>query len=279
MTLIDAAGDSGSLENGCRRSRRRSGRVGGTLTAAGLVAAVALLALAPATASAELRDARVYVHSAESGELGGGRLTLRGVGRRVTWAAHPGRFGVIGVRRLHRRLFSSGTPAPVGTLHVAGHRGGEELVLRLSRPRSNVSRGTVSYRVKRLNKGRLPRRAARAAGAARRFGSASLTIQGAPPPSVDVQQTTYSCDSGTCWGTLTASGLPPGTDVTGFAPQVPGNTGQGENIDVRADGNGNINTQLDFLCNNDYHVTNPNVSIDATSVTPSFSVHAPGSCG
>ena len=61
--------------------------------------------------------------------------------------------------------------------------------------------------------------------------------------------------------------------------QVPGTTGQGFDIDARADGYGNINAQLSFLCNNDYHVTNPNVSIDATSVTASFSVDAPGSCG
>jgi len=56
---------------------------------------------------------------------------------------------------------------------------------------------------------------------------------------VDVQQTTYSCNGGdTCWGTLSASGLPPGSSLSGFAPQVPGNTGQGVEIDVRADGNG-----------------------------------------
>ena len=251
-----------------------------TLRIAGVIAvAVGLFALAPAGASAALPDARVYVHSAESGELGGGRLTLRGVGRRVTWAAHPGRFGVVSVKRLHRRLFSPRTPAATGTLHVAGHSGGDELVLRLSRPRSNPSRGTVSYKVRRLKNGSLPSPTAGAARAARRFGAASLTIQGASPPSVDVQQTTYPCNSGTCWGTLTASGLSPGTDVTGFAPQVPGNTGQGVDIDVRADGNGNINSPLNFLCNNDYHVTNPNVSIDATSVTQSFSVDAPGSCG
>ena len=138
----------------------------------------------------------------------------------------------------------------------------------------------MSYRVKRTNNGRLPSRAARAAGVARQFGPASLSIVGAPQPSVDVQQTTYSCNGGdTCWGTLSASGLPPGSSLSGFAPQVPGNTGQGVEIDVRADGNGNVNTQLNLLCNNGYHVTNPNVGIDATSVTPSISVQAPGSCG
>ena len=99
---------------------------------------------------------------------------------------------------------------------------------------------------------------------------------------VGVQQTTYPCPSDsstTCWGTLTGSGLPPGSFLSGFAPQVPGNTGQGLDIDVKVDAYGNVNTQLDLLCNNPYGVTNPNVGINATSVTPSTSVSAPGSCG
>jgi hypothetical protein len=224
----------------------------------------------------------VFVQSAKSGKLGGGRLTLRGVGRRVTWAHHSGRSGVIAVKRLHRRLFSAKTLEATGTLHVAGHRGGDELTFKLSRPRYNRARRTVSYRAMPLNRKPLPSRAARAAAPARPFGPASLTIQGAPQPSVAVQQTTYPCpsDSSTnCWGTLSASGLPPGTGLSGFAPQVPGNTGQGVDIDAQADGNGNVNAQLNLLCNNDYHVTNPNVTIDATSVTPSITVPAPGSCG
>ena len=45
--------------------------------------------------------------------------------------------------------------------------------------------------------------------------------------------------------------------MTGFAPQVPGNTGQGEEIDARVDGYGNVDVQLSLLCNNDYHVTHP----------------------
>jgi hypothetical protein len=241
-----------------------------------------LLAAAPVSAQALPRDGTVFVHSAKSGKLGGGRLTLHGVGRRVTWAHHSGRSGVMAVKRLHRRLFSPKTPEATGTLHVAGHRGGDELTFKLSRPRYNRARHTVSYRAKPINNKPLPRRAVRAAGTARPFGPASLTIQGAPQPSVDVQQTTYPCPSDsstTCWGTLSASGLSPGSSLSGFAPQVPGNTGQGVEIDVRADANGNVNTQLNLLCNNAYGVTNPNVSIDATSVTPSISVPAPGSCG
>jgi hypothetical protein len=263
---------SGSFEKTCRR------------LAAGLVAVLVgwLLAAAPVSAQAPPRNATVFVHSAKSGELGGGRLTLHGVSRRVTWAHHSGRSGVIAVKRLHRRLFSPKTPEATGTLHVAGHRGGDELTFKLSRPRYNRTRRTVSYKAKPLNRKPLPSRVVRAAQTVGPFGPASLTIQGAPQPSVDVQQTTYPCPSDsstTCWGTLSGSGLPPGTPLSGFAPQVPGNTGQGVDIDARADGSGNVNAQLNLLCNNDYHVTNPNVSFDATSVTPSISVPAPGSCG
>jgi hypothetical protein len=62
-------------------------------------------------------------------------------------------------------------------LHVAGYRGGDEPSFRLSKPRRNAARHTVSYRAKRLDKKPLPGRAARAAGApGRRFGAASLSI-------------------------------------------------------------------------------------------------------
>ncbi len=110
----------------------------------------------------------------------------------------------------------------------------------------------------------------------------TVRFQGAPQPSVAVQQTTYPCPSDsttTCWGTLSASGLPPGSSLSGFAPQVPGNTGQGVDVDVQVGGSGNVNTQLNLLCNNPYGVTNPNVGVNATSVTPSISVSAPASCG
>jgi hypothetical protein len=85
----------------------------------------------------------------------------------------------VSVRRLHRRLFLPGKPA-TGTLHVAGHRGGDELTFKLTRPRYNRARRTVSYKVKRVGNGSLPSRAAQAAGAARRFGAASLSIVPAP---------------------------------------------------------------------------------------------------
>jgi hypothetical protein len=274
--FADAREHSGSFEKTCWR-------VVAGVCVAGLVAVVVgWLLAAPVSAQAPLREGMVFVHSAKSGKLGGGRLTLHGVSRRVTWAHHSGRSGVMAVKRLHRRLFSPKTPEATGTLHVAGHRGGDELTFKLSRPRYNRARQTVSYRAKPLNNKPLPSRAVRAAQTARRFGPASLTIQGASQPSVDVQQNTYPCPSDsstTCWGTLLASGLPPGSSLTGFAPQVPGNTGQGFDIDARVDANGNVSSRLNLLCNNAYGVTNPNVSIDATPVTPSVSVPAPGSCG
>ena len=256
----------------------------GRLAVVGLVAVMAawLVAAAPVFAQAPPRDGTVFVHSARSGKLSGGQLTLLGVRPRVTWTHESGRSGVIAVKRMHRMLFSPTTPEATATLHLAGHRGGDEPTFRLSDPRYNRARHTVSYRAKPLDKKTLPGRSVRAAATARTFGPASLSIQGAPTPSLDVDQTIYPCaaDSTTnCWGTLVASGLPPGSSVTGFAPQVPGNTGQGLDIDVRVDGYGNINTQLELLCNNPYGVTNPNIGIDATSVTPSFSVDAPGSCG
>ncbi len=130
-----------------------------------------LFALAPSTSGA----APLFTHSAKSGELGGGRLTLHGVRARVSWVMGDGSAGVVHVRRLHRRLFLPGKPA-TGTLHVAGHRGGDEPALRLSRPRYNRARRSVSYRVTRLNGRGVPRRTARAAQGTTQFGAASLSI-------------------------------------------------------------------------------------------------------
>jgi hypothetical protein len=207
---------------------------------------------------------------------------LLGVGPRVTWTHESGRSGTLAVKGMHRMVFGSTTPEATATLHVAGHHGGDEPTFMLSDPRYDRPRHMVSYKARPLDKKHLPGRAGRTAAVESTFGAASLTIQGAPQPSVDVQQTTYPCASDsttTCWGTLVASGLPLGTSLTGFAPQVPGNTGQGVDIDVGVDGYGNVNIQLQLLCNNPYNVTNPNVGIDATSVTPSISDSAPDSCG
>ncbi len=138
-----------------------------------VVAAAGLLAVLPAPASAN--SAMTFVHSASGGELAGNRLTLREVGRHVTWIHNGGRAGRVTIQRLHRRLFLPGRPA-TGTLHVAGHRGGQEATFRLSRPRYDLGRGTVSYTVRRLGKVRLPGRSARSAQGARQFGAASLSI-------------------------------------------------------------------------------------------------------
>jgi hypothetical protein len=250
-------------------------------TVAVLVAIFAcLLAALPASAQAPPpRDGTVFVHSARTGKLGGGRLTMLGVGSRVTWTHESGASGTMAVSGMHRMVFGPTTPEATATLHVAGHHGGDEPTFKLSDPRYNRARHMVSYRAKPLDNKRLPGRAGRAAAAASAFGAASLSIQGAPTPSVQVTQDTYSCGSGTCWGVLVASGLSPGTNVTGFAPQVPGNTGQGVDIDVQANSYGNANAQLNFLCNNDYHVTNPYINVDGTSVTQGFTVDAPDTCG
>jgi hypothetical protein len=152
------------FEQACRR--RRSG-ARASLTLAGLVALTAGLVVA-APAQAGIPYATTFTHSAKGGQLKGGRLTLRGVARRVTYATNAGRSGVVSVRRLHRRVIVPGRPA-TGTLHVAGHRGGDEPAFRLSRPRYNAARRTVSYRARPLRKRRLPGRGAQ-------FGAASLSI-------------------------------------------------------------------------------------------------------
>ncbi len=143
--------------------------------------AVGLLAVAPAGAVAAPPGAFTFVHSADSGEFQGGRLTLRGrgIGRRVMWVHNSGRSGVVSVARMHRGLFTRGTLPATGVLQVAGRRRGRELALRLSRPRASVSGHWVSYRVKRLTK------RSRAAGAPRaamprRFEAASLSLVGGP---------------------------------------------------------------------------------------------------
>jgi len=177
-----------------------------TMRVTAVGAAVAfLLAVASATVSAEPR-ATTFVHSAKSGELQGGRLTLRGVRRNVTWVDHVGRSGVLPVATLHRRLFARAAPpgwpgsnrslpAPAALLHV-GQRPGRVAALSLSRPRYISSRRTVSYRFRRLDKrrGRGGARTAERPGSSgvasaaqrpvpRRFGRASLTIAALGSPS------------------------------------------------------------------------------------------------
>jgi hypothetical protein len=159
----------------CGSLERTGWRVAAAVWVAGLVAVLVgwLLTAAPASAA----TAKMFTQSAKGGELQGGRLTLHGVSGRVTYVLNTGRRGTLSVRRLHRRQFLPGLPA-TGTLHVAGYRGGDEPSFRLSKPRRNAARHTVSYRVKRLDDKPLPSGAARAAGfrPPRRFGAASLSI-------------------------------------------------------------------------------------------------------
>ena len=195
------------------------GRVSGVLAAGVVAVALSVAGAGPAAAAATpSASGTVFVHSARSGELGGGRLTLRGVGRLVTWSQPSGRSGVLSITRMHRLLFSSANPA-TGTLHVAGQRGGDELTLRLTRP--HYAHGTVSYQVRRLNHGRLPGRDARGAQSAQQLGAASLSIVGGTTgPTVTIDTTTYACNnSGSlppnmCWGAVSGSGLKPGARWT-----------------------------------------------------------------
>jgi hypothetical protein len=144
---------------------------------AGLAAVVAagFVAVALASAAPPPTGATMYTHSATTGEVRGGRLVLHGVTGRVTWVHIRGRSGVMAIRRLHRELFSPATSV-TGTLHVAGHHGGDEPTFRLSNPRYNPARHTVSYAAKRLDKKRVPGGAARSARAATSFGAASLSM-------------------------------------------------------------------------------------------------------
>ena len=173
--------DMGSASVKWRETGRRGARRGPLRSTALALVTVGLLAAAPAGAFAAPPGAFTFVHSADSGELQGGRLTLRGrgIGRRVTWVHNSGRSGVVSVARMHRGLFTRGTLPATGVLQVAGRRPGRELALRLSRPRVSVSGHWVSYRVKRLTK---RRRAAGASQAAmpRRFEAASLSLVGGP---------------------------------------------------------------------------------------------------
>ena len=63
--------------------------------------------------------------------------------------------------------------------------------------------------------------------------------------------------------------------MTGSAARLP--VGQALKIDLQANAYGDLEAQLDLLCN-PYGATNPYVNIDATSVTPPTAIDAPDSC-
>ena len=133
------------------------------------VAAAGVLGAAPAGAVARVGSATTFVQAAKGGGFQGDRLTLRGVSRSVRWkSVGPGKTsGVVSFRLVERQLFSH-KAALIANLHVASRRG--VFRLRIRRPRYQARRGTVGYRVQRLDKRRVPRR----------FGAASLSIVSAP---------------------------------------------------------------------------------------------------
>ena len=134
------------------------------------VVVVALMALTAARADA----GATYVHSAHSGTSAGGRLTLHGVGRKVTWITNGGRSGVAPISFVQKRAFLRKAPA-TGVLHIAGQRGGQEFTFKLSAPRYSAASGTASYRARRLTKN--------AVAVPRHFGAASLSVAPASPGS------------------------------------------------------------------------------------------------
>jgi hypothetical protein len=231
--LGDTGARSASFEQTCRRLR---------VGAFAVVLAAALSAAGLASASAA-SAATVFKHSAKSGEWGSGRLTLHGVSKRVAYAIDGGRSGNISVRRLHRRIFLPRLAA-TGALHVAGQRGGRDPRFKLSKPRYNAARHSVSYRAKPLAK----RRAARAAGITplRNFGAASLSI--VPHPRLaSGSNGGNDCEarisnSYNIYGALdlvSSSNWP--TDTWGEGPpaeigQEPGNIGVGDYATVESDG-------------------------------------------
>jgi hypothetical protein len=127
-----------------------------------------VLAFGSASASAQRPTSLAFVQSATGGSVQDGRLTLRGVGRSVSWVTNgfdrwSGKTSFAAMRRV---LFSRGQAAPSATLVVGGRSAGSVVALKLSQPRFRPRLRTVSYRVRRQGKQRL----------SGRFGRASLTI-------------------------------------------------------------------------------------------------------
>jgi hypothetical protein len=111
----------------------------------GLIAvATGLLAVVPATASAAPGGATMFVHSAKSGEFAaGGDAARRGPRAHLAHRWRPLRLGL--GREATPPAVLARDAAATGTLHVAGHRRGDEPTFRLTRPRYNASRLPVSY--------------------------------------------------------------------------------------------------------------------------------------
>ena len=90
---------------------------------------------------------------------------MRGVSGRARYLTGAGRSATMSLRRLHRRVFLAGKP-PTGMLHIPGRS--DDLTFRLSKPRYNGSRQTVSYTAKPLPGTPLSRRGAPRAAAVQR---------------------------------------------------------------------------------------------------------------
>jgi hypothetical protein len=135
-------------------------------------AAIGVLAFGSASASAR-PSTLAFVQSATGGSVQDGRMTLRGVARKVSWVADGSgiRSGTTSFAEMRRVLFSRGQPARTATLVVSGRGARGIAVLKLSQPRFSPRLRTASYRVRRRGKRRLPGR----------FGSASLTIVASRP--------------------------------------------------------------------------------------------------
>jgi hypothetical protein len=155
---------------------------------AGLVAALAAGLFAVGLAGAPGASALKFKHSAKSAELRDGRLILRGVSGRVTYLASSGRWATARLKRVHMGVFLPGRPA-TARLHEAGHRAGDDLSFRLTGPRYNAARRTVSFKAKRVASKRAPAGGARAAATSgtralsagsSQLGPASLTVTSHP---------------------------------------------------------------------------------------------------
>ena len=167
----------------------------------------------------------------------------------------------------------------------------DELTVKLSRPRYSAPPRAVSYKFKRLGDGRLPSRAARAAGAPRRFGPASLSMVGAPRGSVTCEQITYGCantdpSNPTCWGVLYASGIQANGPLTVNVTFSDGSTQQYDYSGFGEEQGGNVQNPPVYLqlpCTNRFNFGAEITSVQANDAAsgepiPSGGISPPFGC-
>jgi hypothetical protein len=218
---------SGTTQRGKQRSWWRAGARRATALSAVLV--VGVLAAAGLSASS-VSAATIVSFSAKSGQFGDGRLLVRGVSGRARYVTDAGQSGRMSLTRLHRRVFLPGKP-PTGMLHIAGRD--DDLTFKLSRPRYNPRRQTVSYAAKPLPGTPLSDGVAHRAPL--QFGDASLTVLPHPALAVgdngghdcimmadtDLGGENLTLQSSSNWNTDTWPSSPPGqfpnrhTDIHG----------------------------------------------------------------